>query len=895
MMEPKRPGCIAACAVCLMLFSGLAPSLVAKPASNPCDDVGSGAPQRAVVRPDHDGPYTNGTVTERFRGTTKLYSINLKIYYPASSAGTDTPADASGAPYPTVLMMPYAGSDEDAYDFVAPRLVSWGFVIVCVGQNQADPNSGDATDMNDILDQLERDNATAGHRLFGLVNRGAYGISGHSRGGAFSVIDGCYVPRLQAVQAMAPALSQGDVDMMARTFAKPFQVQVGRLDTSLWGVSLYAYRSFKAPKEAHDLANTGHGGPFYWDLAISFFFRYLLGIAEYEKFLYGAQAMDDAADARYFLNFTLENGSFFPPSLAVSASPLTANEDETVSFALSYDGALPLGHPRSNFTWDFCSDGSVDRRGPYETAANASYGRAGLTTVTAQFVLGGLVIGTNNTLRLNVNNPPPTVTVGGGLSAPEDGPVRFEAAGNDTPSDMPVLSYSWDFGDGTVAKAASAIHSYKQSGNFTAIVTVRDDEGAECCGTANVAVGNLPPTSSAAGDITADMDSEVELSGAGNDTPSDRTQLRYRWDFGDGLFTEWSAEPATAHTYTSAGRFTASLYVQDGDGATAQSSINVTVRNVLPDSTVTAPRPGASVQKDEELELAGTGTDTASDRAALQYCWDFGDGLSSDWGPSALAAHVYKRGGRYTAVLGVRDRAGAEASSQVSFIVVNQPPSVKITAPLPVDFEEDSPVGFRAEGKDTASDSGLLKYSWLIDGKARPGQAVEAAFTTEGSHAFSVTVTDPEGANATAEGTVFIGNRAPRLSAALGPEKILVFEKVDYSASAADTASDLGALAFSWDFGDGATASEASGTHVYKRAGTFTVRVTVRDDEGARDFATFSVRVDEPPAAPPPGRTDGPGPPSLLSGPAAVALAAGLVLVGAVGAALARGRRRRDP
>ncbi len=228
MAGSDRRGLVAALAVVLLLSSGLAPVLPAGARAASGNDGESGAPQRAVERPDNDGPYVNGTATERFRGSTKLYSITLKFYYPATSAGTDTPPDNAGAPYPTIIMMPYAGGDETAYDFIAPRLVSWGFVVVCAGQNQADQNSGDVSDMNDLLDQLERDNTTSGHRLCGMVDRGAFGISGHSRGGAYSVADGCDVPRLRAVQAMAPALSNASVDAMAARFSKPYQVQVGR-------------------------------------------------------------------------------------------------------------------------------------------------------------------------------------------------------------------------------------------------------------------------------------------------------------------------------------------------------------------------------------------------------------------------------------------------------------------------------------------------------------------------------------------------------------------------------------------------------------------------------------------------------------------------------------------
>jgi len=886
--------CVAALAVALLIVAGSVPSLPAVASCDACKDSGSGAPSqgRAVERPDHDGPHVNGTVAERFRGSTKLYSIDIKIYYPATSAGTDTPPDASGAPYPVILMMPYAGSDETAYDFVAPRLVSWGFVVVCVGQNQADSSSGDPTDVNDLLDQLEEDNATTGHRLEGMVNAGAFGITGHSRGGAYSVLDGCYVPRLRAVQAMAPALSQVDVDAMAGSFSKPFQVQVGRLDASFWNISLHTYRSFPAPKGALDLANTGHGGPFYWDLAISFFFRYLLGLTDYERFLYGEQAIDDAADGKYFLNFTLENGEFFPPSLAVSTPEPTVYEDGPVSFYIRYDGALPLGHPRSNFTWDFTSDGTVELRGPSYAEAMASFERAGITTVTAQFVLGELVLGTNNTLTLNVLNIPPTVTVGGDLRATEDEAVNLSARVDDTSSDRYSLSCTWDFGDGTVAMAPDVTHAWKRAGNYTARITARDDEGAEGTASLNVTVANLVPSATAGPDVESDMDSEVSFDGSGDDTPSDRAGLRYRWDFGDGSSSDWSIEPGAAHTYTSAGRFVAVLSVQDGDGSVAQATVNVTVQNVPPYCKVTAPRPGATVQKDEPAELDGAGTDTASDRPSLQYSWDLGDGNSTGWATSARVTHVYRRGGHYDAWLSVRDRAGAVERSTISFTVVNQPPAVRITAPLAGDFEEDAPVWFTAEGKDTSSDAVSLRYSWLIDGRALAGRSVEAVFTTEGPHAFCVTVSDTEGATGTADGTVFICNPPPRLWASVEPLTLLVNEPVRFSAIAEDTASDLGALTFSWDFGDGASSSAPFGTHLYKQAGTFTVRVSVRDDEGARDTRIFTVRVDEPPGTPPPGGTGASAGAPLLAAPAAAAIVGATALI-MVAAVLILWRRRR--
>ena len=48
---------------------------------------------------------------------------------------------------------------------------------------------------------------------------------------------------------------------------------------------------------------------------------------------------------------------------------------------------------------------------------------------------------------------------------------------------------------------------------------------------------------------------------------------------------------------------------------------------------------------------------------------------------------------------------------------------------------------------------------------------------------------------------------------------------------------------YAWDFGDGSTGSGASVSHTFAQDGAFTVRVTVTDNDGLTDTATFDVNV----------------------------------------------------
>jgi PKD repeat protein len=68
--------------------------------------------------------------------------------------------------------------------------------------------------------------------------------------------------------------------------------------------------------------------------------------------------------------------------------------------------------------------------------------------------------------------------------------------------------------------------------------------------------------------------------------------------------------------------------------------------------------------------------------------------------------------------------------------------------------------------------------------------------------------------------------------------------------SEASTDNDGSVTAWAWRFGDGSTSEEREPTHSYAAAGTYTVRLTVTDDQGARDELADEVRVTDP-ATPP--------------------------------------------
>jgi len=293
------------------------------------------------------------------------------------------------------------------------------------------------------------------------------------------------------------------------------------------------------------------------------------------------------------------------------------------------------------------------------------------------------------------------------------------------------------------------------------------------------------------------------------------------------------------------------------------------------------------------VELDGLGTDTASDAPFLQYRWDFGDGNMSNWSETASGAHTYTWSGRYTVGLQVRDPDGAVGEAAITLSVRNKAPSVRLLSPWTTEVDEDSPVRFAAEGQDTESDLALLNYTWTIDGRTFFGAEVNTSFSTAGVKEFSVTVRDPEGSAATDSRSIQVNNRDPKLSASVSPLRLEVNNTVNFTATVNDTASDRPVVSIIWEFGDGGSSTNLTGSHAYSKPGNYKVTVYVSDDEDGTDDASFNVVVDP---APPPKPT--PPPKHVDDGPAGpstgmIAAAVGVVALAAVLAAVLLIRARK--
>jgi PKD repeat protein len=164
---------------------------------------------------------------------------------------------------------------------------------------------------------------------------------------------------------------------------------------------------------------------------------------------------------------------------------------------------------------------------------------------------------------------------------------------------------------------------------------------------------------------------------------------------------------------------------------------------------------------------------------------------------------------------------------------VNQPPTASFTASC-----TELACGFDASAS-VDPDGSILTYEWdLGDGTTATGVTASHTYAVAGTYTVTLTVTDDGGLTATAtqDVTVSTGNVAPTAGFTVACTDLAC--TFDANASS-DTDGTI--VSYAWDFGDGAAATGVTAIHSYAVVGTYTVTLTVTDDEGATGTLSQTV------------------------------------------------------
>ena len=470
--------------------------------------------------------------------------------------------------------------------------------------------------------------------------------------------------------------------------------------------------------------------------------------------------------------------------------------------------------------------------------ARQDYTATLLSNGSVLLALGQGATGALRSAELFTANHSPIADAGPAVvQANEGAPVAFDGRASSDPDGDP-LTYAWDFGDGSRDTGATVTRTYADNGSYAVVLTVSDGSATS---SANVRadVANVAPVVQDLGSTTLARGETFARDGGFTDPGADSWTATV--DYGDGSGTEPLALVGTtfhlSHLYVAAGTFAVVVAVTDDDAGTGTAQAHIAVADHAPVANAGPAQPGS---EGSAVTFDGSAS-SDPDSDALTFTWDFGDGSPPVGG--VTPSHVYADNGTYTVTLNVFDGA-FNTSATTTAEITNVAPSVNDLGSRAI-FKRDA---YLRSG--SLVDPGADTWTATVDyGDGSGVQAlVLSGMTFELNHVYAlagvytvtVIVRDDDGGEGTAEAQVTVSNREPLADA--GPStRDNEGAAVQFDGRGSSDA-DGDALTYAWSFGDGASGSGPTPSHVYADNGTYVVTLTVSDGS-AEGSATTSAEI----------------------------------------------------
>jgi PKD repeat protein len=502
----------------------------------------------------------------------------------------------------------------------------------------------------------------------------------------------------------------------------------------------------------------------------------------------------------------------------------------------------PRGGIITSYFWTFGDGLQLNTTNPVVTH---TYGTTGNYTATLTV-----------TDSENLNN-----TVSKGVSVLEGYPVAvftytpaFPAANQTIPFDASnsfdpngyVVSYIWNFGDGNVTSIVdpNITHRYTSVGNYTARLTVTDNDGLTNTASKVVTVGNPPTANFTYVPITPYVGDTVTFNASAS-MPGNRTITSYIWDFGDGSPIDNETVQTTTHVYKKAGNLTATLTILCSDGLASTTSKPLAIMKAPVALFTIYP---ASPEAYDTITLNASGSYDPNGYV-VSYIWDFGDGNMTT-ATTPIITHYYTTHGNYSIVLVVSDNSGYADSTTKILTVAPHPPSAGFSHTP--DFPKvGETVSFNAS-QSYDIDGSIVSYNWDFgDGNSTATliPIINHTYASYGNYTARLTVIDHDGLSDSKTYTVRIRDY-PAVSFTITPDILALNETVVFDASSSSP--NGGAIVwYVWDFGDGSQVNVTgpATTHSYVTLGNFTVTLTVSDSEGLSNTMSKTIHVSQRPEA----------------------------------------------
>ena len=235
----------------------------------------------------------------------------------------------------------------------------------------------------------------------------------------------------------------------------------------------------------------------------------------------------------------------------------------------------------------------------------------------------------------------------------------------------------------------------------------------------------------------------------------------------------------------------------------------------------------------------------------LTYEWDFGDGSTSiEKDPTHIFVNSTNADKEFIVTLVVTNSNLVKSEPKTLIITVNpkvsdQKPNAKFTA-NPTTGPATLSVLFTNQSTPVNDGSVLSTYSWDFLGNGQISTFNDNAdliydYTNPGTYKPTLFVED----NFSRKSTVFVG---PEIVVTSKPKADFSWQQTTFGPVFAVKFTDKSLpsntiISWQWSFGDNQTSSSQNPEHFYELPGTYTVRLTITNNQNVTDFIEYSVVV----------------------------------------------------
>ncbi|MCP3941126.1 MAG: PKD domain-containing protein [Desulfobacteraceae bacterium] len=426
-----------------------------------------------------------------------------------------------------------------------------------------------------------------------------------------------------------------------------------------------------------------------------------------------------------------------------------------------------------------------------------------------------------------------------------------------------IVSYIWDFGDGTTDYERITKHTYTSPGTYPVTLTVINNSHQIAIESSYPDIivqgsGNKAPTIVIDHPYQFVEKSTITLD-ASKSADSDGSIVTWQWQQINGpkviMDSQNTATPSFTAPDTSLVKeaLTFKLTITDNNGASTSKTILLWIDDSIANNKLNQP-PIAEFNLSTAYGNApltiffNASASSDLDGTIASYVWDFGNG---ETGTGETTNHTFTTPGTYVIYLTVTDNDGDTHATIKTLTVLdqfdtnNRPvakliPSERIHKGIPATLTFSASQSFDPDGS-------IVSYEWGFgDGQTGTGKNVSHTYTNKQTYLVTLVVTDDKGAINWVYDYIYISNANPIASFTPSQFNGEAPLTINFDASASWD-KDGSISSYKWDFGNSNTASGKTASYTYTDNGTFIVKLTVRDNDQVSNNVTKTITVSDTP------------------------------------------------